>query len=93
LFEHRKNAMSTAAPSISTRISHRFTQKRGWQHTTSVQFTANYVPADPFDGEWTTVADYHGAIAWHMQEADTIARAENDRRNQIDGWTPPQENQ
>ena len=71
---------------ITVRASHRFTNKRGWQATTSVQITQQFA-ADLPPSNW------EDQLAYSLQRADELARAESDRRNQIDGWTPPQENQ
>lgn len=69
---------------ITVRASHRFTQKRGWQASTSVQIMQQVHPGGP-DTNWGH------QLAYSLQRVDELARAESERRNIADGWTPPQE--
>lgn len=83
--------MNQPTPTVSTRISHAFSQKRGWTARTSVSVTAPMVTTD--DGTWALSPTYDAFIEERLQMADRMARDESVRRNIADGWTPPQENQ
>jgi hypothetical protein len=77
--------MSQPSESISTRISHRFTSRRGWLHGTSVQITKNFDPMEggDFPPDW-----YGPLLARWVEKADIIGRTEAQRRNERDGWKP-----
>jgi hypothetical protein len=78
------------APSISTRISHRFSPKRGWLHSTSVQITMGpvYVAehgSQEFYPQFPPT-EYGPLLAFWTEKADITGRTEAERRNQRDHW-------
>jgi hypothetical protein len=86
--------MNQSIGSISTRVSHRFTQKRGWTHSSSVQITMPIEDAvinpDEFKGDGSDGYDstHEFLLASYMKAADKLGRIENERRNALDGWKP-----
>jgi len=61
---------------VRIRISHEFTAKGGWRHSTSVDLTGN--ANDP--------VDIDQQLEERLRRADDIARQEARRRNKIDGF-------
>jgi hypothetical protein len=61
---------------VTTRIAHTWTEKRGWRHETTVTLSSNAM--DP--------VDHDKALAEYLRAADDRARAETRTRNVIDGY-------
>lgn len=77
--------MNQMPPSISMRVSHKPSVKRGWTYTTSVQITMG--EDQHADGHSVFPSEAFGPLmARWVEKADIIGRTEAERRNQRDGW-------
>jgi len=61
---------------IRARISHKFTQSKGWQFETTVEVV----------GDANDPVDFDRFLEERLMAADDIARQEARRRNKIDGF-------
>lgn len=66
---------TTSDPKIRVRINHSRTQRDGWRHETTVEVDEYSAP----DG-----ADLYRMCRELLQDLDSLARAENERRNALD---------